>query len=95
MANLPKVLSPSEEIIHKIAMDVGKQVVFHIEHVYPKMFEAVAAKSAARSIRNCTHNAIMEAVKAADEGRIEAMLKRHEDQRRHLRKTMRFWRRQP
>lgn len=76
----------SDDIIRQIAMDVGKQVVDHIEHAYARMCDAVAWDSARMSIRNCTHNAIMEAVKAANKGEIEAMLERHDQHRREMRK---------
>lgn len=72
--------------MRQIAMDVGKQVVDHIEHAYPAMCEAVAWNSARLSIRNCTHNSIMEAVKAANNGIIEQMLARHDEHRRTMRK---------
>lgn len=67
-------------------MDVGKQVVEHIESMYPGCCDAVAWNSARLSIRNCTHNAIMEAVRAADRGEIESMIERHDKLRRDLRK---------
>lgn len=74
------------DIIRQIAMDVGKQVVDHIEGVYSPMCDAVAWDSARVSIRNCTHNAIIEAVEAANKGEIEAMLVRHDLHRRTMRK---------
>ena len=86
MANVPATVEFSEALVRQIAMDVGKQVVDHIEHAYPRMCDAVAWNSARLSIRNCTHNAIMEAVKAANNGTIEQMLSRHHDHRRNMRK---------
>jgi hypothetical protein len=85
MAQVPARVEFTEELVRQIAMDVGKQVVDHIEHAYPAMCEAVAWKSARLSIRNCTHNAIMEAVKAANQGEVEPMLERHDDHRRAMR----------
>lgn len=84
-ANLPRVVDFSEAIVRQIAMDVGKQVVDHIEHAYPKMCEAVAWKSARTSIRNSTYNAIMAAVDAANNGEVEPMLDRHDQHRRTMR----------
>jgi DNA-binding FadR family transcriptional regulator len=84
--NLPAPVEFSKAIVRQIAMDVGKQVVDHIEHAYPKICDAVAWNSARTSIRNCTHNAIMEAVEAANEGQIEQMIERHDEHRRTMRK---------
>lgn len=79
-------LSWSEELVRKIAMDVGKEIVAHIEHAYPEMFTVVAEKSAKLSIRNTTYNAIISAVEAANRGESEEAIKRHDRQRRTLRK---------
>lgn len=81
-----KPLPPTDAVIRRIAMDVGKQVVEHIEWMYPEMTKAVAWKSARLSIRNCTHNAIMAAVNAADEGRHEDAMAANDKHRRFMRK---------
>lgn len=83
---LPAVVDFSESLVRQIAMDVGKQVAFHIETQYPAMLDAVAAKSAALSIRNTAYNAIMEAVKAANQGEVVQMLARHDAHRRTIRR---------
>ena len=80
------VVEFTDAIVRQIAMDVGKQVIDHIEHAYPAMCESVAWNSARISIRNCTHNAIMEAVKSANHGEIEVMLERHDEHRRTMRR---------
>lgn len=85
-ANLPAPIEFSEALVRQIAMDVGKQVVAHIESMYPQMFGNVSAKSASLSIRNTAYNAIMEAVKAANKGEVEQMLERHDTHRRTIRK---------
>lgn len=82
----PKSVEFSESLVRQIAMDVGKQVVAHIEYAYPEMLRSVAAKSASLSIRNTAYNAIMEAIKAADIGEVETMLERHDTHRRTMRK---------
>lgn len=82
VANLPKPVGPTEEVVRKIAMDVGKQVVHYIETMYPQVTKVVAWKSARLSIRNCTHNAIMAAVNAADIGRAEQSIEANERHRR-------------
>lgn len=86
MSNLPARVEFTEELVRQIAMDVGKQVVAHIEHAYPAMLRSVAEDSAKLSIRNATHNAIMEAVSAANKGEVELMLDRHDKHRRVMRK---------
>lgn len=91
MSNLPKPISPSLEIVRKIAMDVGKQVVAHIEHSHAEMFKAVASeKSTKLSIRNATYNAIMAAVNAADEGRDAQQIEANEAHRRKMRRLQKI-----
>lgn len=75
-----------KDLMHRIAMDTGKQVVDHIEHAYPAICDSVAWDSARVSIRNTTYNSIMEAVKASAKGELEQMLKRHDEHRRLMRK---------
>lgn len=81
-SNLPKPIGPTEEVVRRIAMDVGEQVVHHIETMYPQVTKVVAWKSARLSIRNATHNAIMTAVNAADIGRAEQSIEANEKHRR-------------
>lgn len=83
---LPKVTTPTDEAIRKIAMEVGKQVVEHIERMYPEACNAVAWKSARLSIRNCTHNAIIAAVNAADRGQDGKFISDNEQHRRTLKR---------
>ena len=73
---------PSDDVIRRIAAEVGKHVVHHIETMYIPMTDAVAWKSARISIRNTTHNAIVAAVNAANQGRIEAWIDSGERARR-------------
>lgn len=63
----------TRDLIKQIAMDIGKEVVSHIEIMYPQMFENVAS-TAKLSIRNCVHNQIMAALEISDEGKIIARL---------------------
>lgn len=86
MANVPATVDFSEALVRQIAMDVGKQVVDHIEGMYPQMLANVSKASASLSIRNTAYNAIMEAVKAANNGEVELMLARHDAHRRTMRK---------
>lgn len=82
MPNELKPQSPTDDAIRKIAMEVGKQVAHHIETMYPAMTQSVAWKSAKLSIRNTTHNAIIAAVNAADQGQDRQMIKSNERHRR-------------
>lgn len=86
--NLPKRAGgPTDDAIRKIAMDVGKDLVEYIEYMYPEMVAACRSwKSAKVSLRNHVHNDIMAAVQAAEEGRDQEMLDRHDKHRRTMRK---------
>lgn len=87
MANELKPLSPSEEAVRLIAMDVGKDIVEYIEWMYPEMTKAVHSwKSTRLSIRNHTYNTIMMMVKAADKGRDREAIERNDKHRRTMRK---------
>lgn len=90
MANDLKPLPPTDDIVRRIAMDVGKQVVEHIEWAHSDMVRAVRSwKSARLSIRNCVHNNIMAAVSAADEGRYEQWITNNDAHRRNMRSARR------
>jgi len=85
-----KVLPPTDDIIRRIAMDVGKQVVEHLERVHGDMVRAAPSwKSSRLSIRNCVHNNIMAAVRAADEGRYEEWIAENDEHRRKMRAARR------
>ena len=85
-----KPLKPTDDAIREIAMDVGKQVVEYIENMWPEMTQAVQSwKSARLSIRNCTHNAIVAAVNAADKGRDREAIENNDKHRRKMRKMRR------
>jgi hypothetical protein len=85
-----KRLPPTDEIIRRIAMDVGKQVVEHIEWAHSDMVKAARSwKSSRLSIRNCVHNSIMSAVQAADEGRYEEWIANNDEHRRKMRAARR------
>lgn len=87
MGNELKPLSPTDEAIRKIAMEVGKQVVDHIENMHPEMVAAAPSwKSSRLSIRNCTHNAIIAAVNAADRGQDQKFISENERHRKVLKR---------
>jgi hypothetical protein len=80
-------------LVKEIAMDIGKELAAHIEQQYPA---AVVATSSTflLSVRNCTHNQIMAALDATDEGEIRDRLARRKKERRELRAAWRRIRRQ-
>ena len=71
----------SDNLIKEIAMDIGKEVVTHIDIMYPAMFEAVAG-TAKLSVRNCVYNEILAAIQITGEGEIKARLDRRKKFRR-------------
>ena len=82
MPDLTKLPTPiSRDLIKEIAMDIGKDVVAHIENQYP---EAVKATSSTfrLSVRNSIYNKIMAALEVTDEREIGEMLARHKTHRR-------------
>ena len=79
----------TREIISAIAMDIGKEVIHHIETMYPKAIEATARSSFKLSVRNCVHNEIMAAIQVNDEGEIVARLMRRKDHRRKIKAAYR------
>ena len=85
-----KPVSPTDAAIRKIAMEVGKQVVDHIERMHPDMVAGARSwKSSRLSIRNCAHNAIIAAVNAADRGQDEKFVADNEKHRRVLKRIRR------
>ena len=85
-----KRLPPTDDIVRRIAMDVGKQVVEHIEWAHSDMVRAAGSWQSSRlSIRNCVHNNIMGAVAAADEGRYEEWIAGNDSHRRAMRAARR------
>lgn len=47
-----------KELFKEVAMDIGKQVVHHIETMYPAAIEATSS-TFKLSVRNCVYNEIM------------------------------------
>lgn len=72
---------PPEPTLSEIAMEVGKQVVHHIATIHCNV---VATRSAHLSVRNCTHNAVMAATLAAEEGRAAEWIRNNEKHRRKI-----------
>lgn len=88
MANELKLRqSPTKAAIYDLAMDIGKQVVEHIELMHQDMVKGSRSwKSARLSIRNATANAVLAAVDAADKGRDRQALESNAKHRRTMRR---------
>jgi hypothetical protein len=63
----------SRELVKEIAMDIGKEVVAHIETMYPKAIAATPS-TFKQSVRNTVFNQIMAAIEVTDAGEIVARL---------------------
>lgn len=72
-------------------MDIGKEVVSHIEIMYPAAFSQLPG-SGKISIRNCIHNQIMAALDTVDVNEIRARLDRRRAHRRAQLKAYRGFR---
>ncbi|MDA9396427.1 hypothetical protein WN73_38620 [Bradyrhizobium sp. CCBAU 45394] len=72
---LPETQGPwSRELVKEIAMDIGKEVVSHIEIMYPAAIAATPG-TFKTSVRNAVYNQIMAAIEVNDAGEIAARLK--------------------
>ena len=91
--NLPAVSQSdiTRDLVKQIAMDIGKEVVTHIEIMYPATFKAVA-KIAKLSVRNCVYNEIMAALEVTDEGAIVARIQDRKELRRRRKAVMKIGR---
>ena len=70
---LPATVGWSDDLIRKVAMDIGKEVAVHIETMYPDAV-AYTSKTLLISVRNSIYNEIMAAIQVNDEGKIIARL---------------------
>ena len=86
MTNIIKGGDPARALIRAIAMDIGKEVVHHIETMYPRA-AATLPSSGKLSIRNCVHNEIMAALEVTDEGQIIARINDRKVFRRKIKKA--------
>jgi len=83
-STLPAIQGPwSRELVKEIAMDIGKEVVAHIEMMYPAAISATPS-TFKLSVRNTVFNEIMAAIKVNDAGQIAARLKERKAMRRKL-----------
>ena len=71
----------TKELISKIAMDIGKEAVHHLEIMYPAAISACPA-TMKLSLRNTIHNEIMAAIQVNDAGDIVARIQKRKAFRR-------------
>lgn len=74
----------SDEVVDRIAAEIGLQVSHHIEMMYPAAAEAVAWNSAKRSIQGVVRNAVAAAGRAAEEGRADDWIAQERRLRREI-----------
>ena len=72
---------PNRDLVKEIAMDIGKEVVAHIEVMYPQAISATPS-TFKLSVRNSIYNEIMAALEVNEEGAIIARLEDRKQFRR-------------
>ena len=87
MADLPAI-PMSDDVVDRIAAEIGIQVAYHIETMYPAAAQAVAWDSCKRSIQGVVRIAVASAGRAAEQGRADAWIKESRKRRRDM-KAMR------
>lgn len=85
---LPNAVVPHDPdelraIISAIGMDIGKEVVHHIETMYPDAIRSCSS-TFALSVRNCVHNEIIDAFDAKNVTSIDERLRVRKEFRRHM-----------
>ena len=71
----------SRDVVKEIAMDIGKEVVAHIETMYPEAIKATSS-TFRLSVRNTVYNEIMAALETIDEDAIRARIEARKKWRR-------------
>ena len=84
----------NKELISEIALEIGKDMVAYLEIYYPEVF-AVMNSGCKLSIRNHIHNDIMWAIRNRHEGEYREWIKRRQENRRKMLKSVRARRAQP
>lgn len=74
---------PDIVLIKGIAMDIGKETVAYVEHMYPQAISATSS-TFRLSLRNHIYNEIMAALKVTDPDEILARLARRKKHRREM-----------
>lgn len=72
----------SDDLVDRIAAEIGLHVAHHIETMYPAAAKAVAWGSAKRSIQGCIRNAVASAGRAAERGEADQWIKNNRANRR-------------
>lgn len=73
----------TDDVVDKIAREIGLIVAHHIETMYPAAAQAVAWESCKRSIQGVVRNSVASAGRAAETGRVDQWVR---DQRAMRRK---------
>lgn len=83
---IAKAGDPTQALIRAMAMDIGKEVVHHIETMYPSAIAACPA-TFKLSVRNCVHNEIMAAIAVNLDSEIVMRLNERKKFRRKMKKA--------
>lgn len=78
-------LPTADDVVDRIAAEIGLRVADHIERLYPAAAKAVAWNSAKRSIQGVIRNAVASAGRAAERGQAEEWIKQSRKDRRDVR----------
>ena len=79
--NLPAKQNLDRELISRVALDIGKEMVAYLEVLYPDVYQTMNS-GCKLSIRNHIHNDIMNALETTRADEIEARLITRRDFRR-------------
>lgn len=91
MAKAPAI-PLSDDVVDRIAAEIGIQVAYHIETQYPAAAQAVAWESCKRSIQGVVRNAVASAGRAAELGMADVWIKESRNRRRQDRAAMQLHR---
>lgn len=80
---IPATVPWTKELVSKIAMDIGKEAVHHLQIMYPAAI-AACPTTMKLSLRNTIHNEIMAAIQVNDQGQIIARIRERKDRRRKI-----------
>lgn len=83
-----------DDLIDRIAAEIGLQVADHIERMYPAATKAVAWNSAKRSIQGVIRNAVAYAGRAAEQGKADEWIKTSREDRRAVRAAWKHMRKE-
>ena len=81
-----KAGDPVRALIKAIAMDIGKEVVHHVEVMYPAAVTATPS-TFKLSVRNHVYNEIMAAIAVTDEGQIVTRMADRKKFRRRMKRA--------